>query len=203
VQVTLASLALVLLTAGAASAQGEVVDVSDTTTPACDMAGLVARPAAGSFNVPFHGPPRGHRGYQMMRVNERQELVGIIRVRSATEPSAEFTDKGFGALLANEAHAVSEMEDGLASESLWSGDNVPTAGAGFREGRAVGVAGALEGNDVGQEAHFLVFRSDTAKYVFTLLTPQTLQPARRGDSFHRPGGRDAVHDRVFVRPRIA
>jgi hypothetical protein len=154
------------------SARGQTVDFSGKVTPTCEIAGLVVKPTAGWINVPFETPPPGHRGCQMMRTNEREELVGIIRVRSATGPSAEFTEEGFGRLLVNEGLAVSEMGYELAKESLWARENVPVSGAGFRDGRAVGVAARIPGNGVPQEAQFLVFRSDEAKYVFTLLTPQ-------------------------------
>jgi hypothetical protein len=167
-----AVLATLSVHAGVALAQAQTVDFSSRVTPACEFAGLTVKPPAGWINVPFDKPPKGHRGCQLMRINEREELVGIIRVRSATEPTAEFKEEGFGRLLANEAVAVSEMGYVLARESLWARENVPVSGAGFRDGRAVGVAARITGNDVPQEAHFLVFRSDDAKYVFTLLTPQ-------------------------------
>lgn len=169
----LVATALSLLSVWSATpvAQEGVVDLSRQTTPACEIAGLTARPAAGWFNVPFEEPPSGHLGCQMMRTGEQDELVGIIRVRSVTAPQAEFTDDGYARLLANEVVAVTEMGYALADEPLWIRENVPVSGAGFREGRAVGLAARIKGNDIAQEAHFLTFRSDRANYVFTLLTP--------------------------------
>jgi len=165
------ALSLLAVCSGTASAQEEVVDFSRRTTPTCEIAGLTARPAAGWFNVPFEEPPSGHLACQMMRTGGQDELLGIIRVRSVTAPEAEFTDDGYVRFLANEVVAVAQMGYALADEPLWTRDNVPVSGAGFREGRAVGLAARVEGNDVAQEAHFLTFRSDGAKYVFTLLTP--------------------------------
>lgn len=157
--------------ANVAAGQEEVVDFSDQITPTCEMAGLVARPPEGWFNVPFENPPAGHLGCQMMATGEDDGLIGIIRVRSATAPATEFGQDGYAPLLGNENVVLSGMGYILADEPLWRRDDVPVSGVGFREGRAVGVSATIEGNDVPQEAQFLLFRSDDAKYVFTLLTP--------------------------------
>ncbi len=155
----------------APTAHTQVVDFSGQTMPTCEIAGLAVAPPGGWFSVPFEDPPEGHLGCQMMRTNEREELVGIIRVRSVMAPAREFTDEGHARYIGNEALALEQMGYTLADEPLWVRDDVPVKGAGFREGRAVGVAAHIAGNDVPQEAHFLVFRTDSTKYLFTLLTP--------------------------------
>ena len=149
----------------------ESVDFSDRATPTCEMGGLIAYPPDGWFNVPFEDPPAGHLGCMMLLTNETEELVGILRIRSLTAPALDPGEEPYAALLASEVTSIAEMNVSLAEEPLWVRKDVPVAGEGFREGRAVGLAATIAGNDLPQEAHFLFFRSDSAEYVMTLLTP--------------------------------
>lgn len=137
----------------------------------CDLAGLSVTPGAGWVNIPIQGAPGGHLGCQMARTNERDEVVAIIRVRSAAPPAKEFAEDDFIGMLTHERTVLERMGYALADQVLWTRDNVPVKGPGFRDARAFGVAGEIEGNGIPQEAHFLLFRNDSAKYLFTLLTP--------------------------------
>lgn len=164
---------LLVIFASSASAgqQQDVADLVSRAKPVCEMASLVARPADGWHSVPFEAPPTGHRGCQMLRVNDADQLVGILRVRSATAPTDAFTEEGYARLLANEVSAVEAMGVVFDETPLWVRNEVPVTGAGFREGRAVGFPARIESSGLAQEVHFLVFRADKAKYIFSLVTP--------------------------------
>ena len=149
----------------------ETVDFSDRVTPTCEIAGLTAYPPEGWFNIPLEDPPAGHLGCMMMRTNEREELVGILRIRSLTAPALDPEGETYGALFGSEVASAKEMNYSVGDEPLWVRKDVPVSGEGFREGRAVGLPATIGGNDLPQEAHFLFFRSDSAEYVVTLLTP--------------------------------
>ena len=162
--------AALLAVAGVALAQ-ERVDFGDRMTPRCEMAGLISVPPPGWINVPLENPPPGHLGCMMMRTNENEELVGFLRIRSLSAPALDAKAEPFDALLASEVLSVGEMGFAVDETPLWVRKNVPVKGEGFRDARGVGLAARIEGNPTPQEVHLLVFRSDRAEYVVTLMTP--------------------------------
>jgi hypothetical protein len=179
---TAAAVVLVTLAVHGLHAQNdEPARPARSGTATCEVAGLVAVPPSGWVSVPFETPPPGHLGCVMMRV-DGQQLLGILRIRSASGPSREFTEDAYDRLVANEIAALAAMNIMVDLERgpLWTRDTVPVAGAGFRDGRAVGLTARIKGNEVAQEAHVLVFRSDTSKYLVSLVTPTQ---ARDGDLY--------------------
>ena len=146
-------------------------DFSDKVKPTCELAKIVARPAEGWFNVPIESPRPGHLGCQMMRTNDAEELVGILRIRSVTAPAAEFSADNEAALIADERKILQRMNIEVGPEPLWTRDNVPLKGAGFSEARGGGYPASVGGNPVNQEVHFLTFRAEDARYLVTLITP--------------------------------
>jgi hypothetical protein len=170
-QLSIALLVCLLMLATATNAQRPSGDLRDMATGTCELAGLAVTPGDGWVNIPIQGAPNGHLGCQMARTNERDEVVAIIRVRSVTSPAKEFAENDFAGLLTHERTVLTRMGYALANQSLWTRDSVPIKGAGFRDARGFGVAARIEGNSIPQEAQFLLFRNDTAKYLFTLLMP--------------------------------
>jgi hypothetical protein len=149
----------------------DTVDFSDRITETCEIAGLIAYPPEGWFNVPLEDPPAGHLGCMMMLPNESRELVGAIRVRSLAAPALDSEGEPYAGLFGSEVAAFAEMNCSLADEPLWVRKDVPVSGGGFRDGRALGFAATVPGSELRQEAHFLFFRSDSVEYLVTLLTP--------------------------------
>ncbi len=167
-----AAVIVVLAAIGLHAQDREVQQLKRSATGSCALTGLVSTPPAGWINVPFQTPPAGQLGCLMLRYNEQDQLLGVLRIRSASQPAAEFADEGYDRLLANEITALSRMdvEVDLPGGPLWTRDNMPVRGEGFRDGRAVGLRARIKGNDVAQEAHLMVFRSDTTKYLVSLVT---------------------------------
>ena len=157
----------IVLAAAAVVAQ----DFSDKIKPTCELAKIVARPAEGWFNVPIESPRPGHLGCQMMRANDAEELVGVLRIRSVTAPAAEFSADSDAALIADERKILQRMNVEVGAEPLWTRENVPLKGAGFREARGGGYPASVDGNPVPHEVHFLTFRAEEARYLVTLITP--------------------------------
>lgn len=167
-------LVLAMLAAPGLHAQdSETERLKRSATATCALSGLVATPPAGWLNVPFEAPPAGHLGCMMMMFNEQDQLLGVLRIRSASDPAREFTDAGYDRLVANEITAMTAMDIvvDVKGGPLWTRDKVPVSGAALREGRAVGLGARIKGNAVEQEAHFILFRSDTSKYLISLVTP--------------------------------
>ena len=165
-----ASVVMVIVFAGSVSAQ--VLDLSEKVKPTCELAGLVARPPAGWINVPIEGAPAGHLGCQMLRVNEEQELMGILRIRSVSAPAKEYRKGGdASALIASERKIMERMNIAVADEPLWTRDKVPIRGPGFSQAGGAGYAAMIEGAPVPQEVHFLTFHAEDASYLISLVTP--------------------------------
>ena len=157
----------IVLAASAVGAQ----DFTDKVKPTCELAKIVARPAEGWFNVPIESPRPGHLGCQMMRTNDAQELVGVLRIRSVTAPAAEFGADNEAALVDDERKILQKMNIEVGPEPLWTREKVPLKGAGFREARGGGYPASIDGNPVPHEVHFLTFRAEDARYLVTLITP--------------------------------
>jgi hypothetical protein len=163
-------LAGLLVVAGAAWA-GEDIDFRQRVTPACELAGLLAVPPSGWFNVPFENPPEGSRGCMMILTNESEEPVAIVRIRSLAAPALRADGELFETLFASEVDSIAAMGYAFAEEPLFVRNEVPVKGAGFLDGRVVVLSAVLEGNPIPQEAHLLMFRSDRAEYIISLMTP--------------------------------
>lgn len=167
-----AALALALLLAANTSAEEEedIVDFSDMMTPVCEVHGLSARPPGGWINVPIESDSEAVRGCQMMRIREEgRALVGILRLLSVRLPEPPDDAPWWAMMIGLETGNIAVMGYTLG-EVLWSRENVPIQGDGFSGARAVGMASRIEGNDIPQETHFLVFERDDTKYIVTLLT---------------------------------
>jgi hypothetical protein len=148
----------------------DIVDFSGQVTPTCKVVGLTATPPPGWFNVPIDSEDKAISGCQMMRVGEQDELEGIIRLLSAQVEEAAESPPWYAVMIALEQQTISEMGYALG-EVLWSRTDVPITGEGFGNARAVGLTASIEGNDIPQEAHFLVFEHGPQKFIITLLTP--------------------------------
>jgi hypothetical protein len=163
-------LAALLFFAVAAPADDRV-DFSGKTTPTCELASLVAIPPPGWFNVPFENLLEGQLGCMMMLTNEDEEPVGVIRIRSLASPALKAGAAPFEALFVSEVDSVASMGYVISEEPLFVRDQVPVKGAGFGDGRGVGLSARIEGNAIAQEVQLLMFRSADAEYIITLLTP--------------------------------
>jgi hypothetical protein len=153
-------------------ADEDVIDFSDKITPVCEVVGLSVEPPPGWFNVPIESADEAVSGCQMMRTGEQDELLGILRLLSVhlPEPDEEDLPPWYDMLLALENQMIANMGY-VVGEVLWSRPDVPISGSGFENARAVGLASSIEGSDVPQEAHFLVFENGSQKFIITLLTP--------------------------------
>lgn len=147
-----------------------VIDFSDQITPTCEVVGLTATPPEGWFSVPIDSGDEPISGCQMMRVGDQDELLGILRLLSAQLEETEDSPPWYAVMIAVEQSIIAEMGYVLG-EVLWSRTDVPVSGSGFANARAVGLAASIEGNDIPQEVHFLVFENGPQKYIITLLTP--------------------------------
>jgi len=161
-----------LLISGPLFAEDEIIDFSDKITPVCEVVGLSVRPPTGWFNVPIESEDEAVSGCQMMRTGEQDELLGILRLLSvhAPETAGEDSPAWYDLLLALENQMISGMGY-ILGDVLWTRLDVPISGSGFENARAIGLATAIEGSDVPQETHFLVFENGPQKYIITLLTP--------------------------------
>lgn len=167
--------ALALL-ANASMAEDEVIDLSERTTPTCELIGLVARPPEGWFSVPMEDTPPGLAGCQMMRTGENEELVGIIRLSSGDTGGRAPGEESHNRQIAIEIEILKAMGIRLhVAEPLWSRHDVPISDlrdAGFSEtGQAIGLAAEIEGSGLPQEVHFLTFHGPATQYALVLITP--------------------------------
>jgi hypothetical protein len=153
-------------------AQGEkdYVDFSDRITPTCELIGLVGIPPEGWFNVPIDSVGENLQGCQMMRTDEQEELVGILRLLSRDFPENTPEETWFTELLGLEVTWLEEMGITLG-EPLWRRDDVPMTGTGWEKAKAIGLSASGENSDITQEVHFLAFGGPTTKYLFSLATP--------------------------------
>lgn len=159
-----------LLLLGGLIADEETLDFSDRMTATCEVEGLTATPPPGWFSVPIESGDEELTGCQMMRTGSEQDLLGILRVMSLYLPQTEDSPPWFAVMASIEQQIVGEMGY-ILGEVLWSRESVPISGEGFENARAVGLAASIEGNDVPQEVHFLLFESGPQKFIITLLSP--------------------------------
>ena len=144
--------------------------LGEKTTPWRKHGDLKVKPPSGWFNVPIQSDDVRLRGCQMMRTGQNEELLGMPRVLSVRLPVTKESPPWFDTLVSMEAKLIAQMGYNL-TEVIWKRDSVPISGPGFKNARAIGLKATIEGNDVPQEAHFLVFENDEAKFIVTLLTP--------------------------------
>jgi hypothetical protein len=154
------------------SQEEEIIDFSDRMTPTCDLIGLVGLPPAGWFNVPIEVPQKDLAGCQMMRTDENEELVGMIRLLSRVVPAETPEETWMPELIGLEAVWLEEMGV-MLGEPIWRKEEVAVAGEGFEAGKAVGLAATIEGSEYPQEVHLLAFGTPTAKYLVSLCTPDS------------------------------
>lgn len=154
---------------GLATAE-DTVDFSDQIAPTCELIGLVATPPEGWFSVSVQEMPTGMAGCQMMRVNEAEELVGVMRLRSSETGEIPPGDESRDELLASELRVLEAM--GLqVGEPIWSRNDVPISGLAFAGAQALGLAAVIEESGLPQEIHVLAFRGPFTQYALLLITP--------------------------------
>lgn len=159
-----------LITLQPVAAEEDYVDFSDRTTPMCELIGLVGLPPTGWFNVPIETEREDIVGCQMMRTNDRDELVGILRLISRVFAAESPEETWLPELLGGEVAWLEEMGITLG-ETLWRRDDVPMTGTDWEQAKAFGLAASAEDNDTPQEVHFLTFGGATTKYLIDLVTP--------------------------------
>jgi hypothetical protein len=150
----------------------EVIDFSDRMTPTCELIGLVGLPPEGWFNVPIEAPQDDLAGCQMMRTDENEELVGMIRLLSREVPEGTPEETWMPELIGLEAAWLEEMGVVLG-DPIWRKEEVAVAGEGFEAGKAIGLAATIEGSEYPQEVHLLAFGTPTIKYLVSLCTPDS------------------------------
>lgn len=160
----------IVVTAPSVAADEDYVDFTDRITPECELIGLIGIPPEGWFNVPIQTEATDIRGCQMMRTNDQEELVGILRLLSKVFPADTPEETWFTDLVGMEVTSLGEMGITLG-EPLWSKDDVPMTGMDWDDGKAIGLEARIEGNDAPQEVHFLAFGGPTTKYLISLWTP--------------------------------
>lgn len=158
------------ITAQDGATEEDVVDFTEQITPTCELIGLVGLPPADWFNVPIQSEREDFVGCQMMRVGEQQELLGILRLLSRNVPADTPEETWISEIIGMEIAWLAQMGY-TVGEPLWSKDDVAMAGTDWGQGKAVGLAATIEGNDTPQEVHLLAFGSPTTKYLITLATP--------------------------------
>lgn len=165
---------LVLASAtGPVKAAEVAADFSDRATAYCELSGLRADVPDDWFSVPVEGMPPGMVGCQMMRTDETEALVGILRLSSGETgelaPGAESRNRQLAIEL-----AVLEAMGIEPGDPLWSRDQVPLGGLGsaeFSNAQAVGLAATVRESGLPQEIHILVFHAPSTQYTLLLITP--------------------------------
>jgi hypothetical protein len=115
----------------------------------------------------------------MLLTNANEEPVGILRIRSLAAPALKKDGEPFEALFIDEVDAVGRMGFAIVSEEpLFVRTGVPIKGDGFRDAKGLGLAARIEGNRIPQEVHLLMFRSDRAEYIISLMTPAKSHDAK-------------------------
>jgi len=163
-------LAVLYLPQYAVATEDKVVDFSDQMTSVCEVSGLYSPPPPGWFNVPIDTGDARAMGCQMMRTEGNDVLVGILRLLSVKLPDTEDGPPWGMVMIEIERRNIAVMGYSIG-EVLWSRETVPISGPGFMNARAVGFKALIEGDDIPQEAQFLVFEKEKEKYIVTLLTP--------------------------------
>ena len=162
----LATLALPVQSADA----GEDENLRELATATCELPGLLVKPPSPWYSVPIDSEDVIVEGCQMLW-EQGDQYMGIMRLvsfdlRERPEESAKWADYA----IAFEAMVMEQMNFKLG-DVLWKRDVVPITGEGFANARAIGMAAKLGGVAHANEAHFLLFESETHKYVISMLTP--------------------------------
>jgi hypothetical protein len=162
---------LTMLSAHSTFAQEEsVVDFSAQMTPVCEIARLRADPPEGWINVPIDTGIEQMAGCQMMLIVD-EALFGILRVLSFDFSTAPPDLPPWPQhIMTIETVLIGEMGYKVI-EPIWRRESVPINGQGFKNAQAMGFSVQIEGNDIAQEAHMLVFENETHKYLVSLMTP--------------------------------
>lgn len=148
----------------------ESVDFSDQMTAQCEVDGLVVEPPAGWINVPIDTGIDQLAGCQMMLV-EDEILMGVLRILSFDWMDAPADLPPWQQHVMTVESMLIEAMGYQIVEPIWRRETVPISGPGFGNGRAMGFAVKIAGNDIPQESHMLVFDSGDIKYLVDLLTP--------------------------------
>jgi hypothetical protein len=158
----------------------DMTDFSEQATAICELIGLEASPPAGWFSVPMVDLPAGMSGCQMMRTDEDDAPVGIIRLSASDTGARSPGEESRNRQLAIELEVLAAM--GIqARDRLWLRQDVPVTGerdAGFSKAQAVGLSAVIEGSGLPQEVHILAFHGPSTQYALLLITPsQETEPA--------------------------
>ena len=154
----------------AGASQAEEENLSALAKPVCEVAGLTVVPPSPWYSVPIEADEEIVEGCQMIW-EQGEQYMGIMRLvsfdyRQRPEQLAEWENH----VIAFEAVVMARMGITLG-EPIWKRDSVPVSGNGFGNGKAIGLKASLEGVDVENEVHFMLFESATHKYVISSLTP--------------------------------
>jgi len=153
-----------------AASEDDYVDFSDQATSFCEIKGLVATPPEDWFNVPIETGSAKIRGCQMMHKGDQDELIGIMRLLSFEIPENQETPNWSETLVGFERIAIAEMGYSMG-QTIWVRESVPISAEDLYNAQAIGFSASIEGNDIPQEAHFLMFEGQALRYSVTLLTP--------------------------------
>ena len=158
---------------GVVKADEVAADFSNRVTAYCELIGLRADVPDDWFSVPVEGMPPGMVGCQMMRTDETEALVGIIRLSSGETgelaPGAESRNRQLAIEL-----AVLDAMGIETGDPLWSRNQVPLGGlgsAGFSDAQVVGLGATVRESGLPQEIHILAFHAPSTQYTLLLITP--------------------------------
>ncbi|MDD7971075.1 hypothetical protein [Roseinatronobacter alkalisoli] len=151
------------------------MDLSDISTPGCAVSGLAVSPPAPWLNAQISGLPEQMSGCQMMRTDDDEHLVGIIRILSVQTGPGMSADEARERVIAFESLIWRDIGFEV-TDRLWLREDVPVHDRhdeGFSSGSAVGLAAVIQGTQLPQEIHVLFFSRlpDNTHYVISLLTP--------------------------------
>ena len=150
-----------------------IVPFQDQTTPVCELIGLRATPPDGWFAVAMQDLPDGMAGCQLVRTDEDEALVGIIRMSASDTGGRPPGEDSRNRQVVIELEVLAAM--GIQPrELIWRRDDVPLTGdksAGFSSAQAVGLSATIDESGLDQELHFLTFHGPTTQYVLVLVTP--------------------------------
>lgn len=149
---------------------GEDEDLRELATTNCELPGLYVKPPRPWYSVPIDSEEEIVDGCQMLW-EQGDQYMGIMRLvsfdlRGRQEEISDWANFA----IAFEAMVMEQMNFKLG-DVLWRRDSVPITGKGFANARAIGLQASLDGVAHANEVHFLLFESDSHKYVISLITP--------------------------------
>ncbi len=137
----------------------------------CEVAQLSATPPKGWRSVAIESSDDAVLGCQMALVIEGS-LYGFLRLLSFEQSTIADNDvPWYQQIVSFETKAIFKRGYTLG-EFVSSEKDIPVSGSGFKNARSLVMSATLENNSYPQQVQFLVFESETHKYLLTLLTPE-------------------------------